>query len=429
MRPRQGAHDGEARHPRQLRRVNMDRLLAAAMESPGPLTRADLVHATALSAPTVGNLCTDLVRLGLLTELGQAPSTGGRRPAMLEFHARHGFVVSLVVGAATTQMALADLRGEIVATREAATPRTGRPDEILGRMSEWIRGLLREAAVTRQQVLFVAAGLPGAVDRDRGTVVALMPIFEGWDKVAVGATLQQLLGVPVVVENDVNLAILGERWRGAARGHDTCAFISLGVGIGAGIVVGGELHRGHHSLAGEIALMCLGPDLVSRDFGSRGCLETLAGLDALVRRWRPKARGDLDALARALFQAARSGDANARRAISDTASLIGMATTHLSLVIDPSLVVFGGALVQHGEELLEETRRIVSRIIPSPPQLLASALGEKAALWGSVLLATEEARRRLRGAVRNPLQAASGWDEGGPGDRLRPDGARVQEGP
>jgi len=381
----------------------MDRLLAASMERPGPLTRADLMSATSLSAPTVGSLSAELVRLGLLRELGQAPSTGGRRPRVLQFNAHHGFVVGFVLGERTARLALADLRGEIVAATQAEAPRASGPERVLEGMEASIRSLLADAGVPRDQLLVVCGGLPGAVDRARGRVVALMPTLEVWEDVNVGAAFEQALGVPVVVENDVNLAVLGEHWQGVARGHDTCAFISLGTGIGAGILLNGELHQGHHSLAGEIALMCLGPEHLTRDFGSRGCFETLAGLDAVVRGWRPKARGDLEAHARALLQAARAGEASARRALREAATLVGIAATHLSLVIDPSLLVFGGSLVEHDGGLLEEIRGIVTRVIPRPPRVEASVLGEKAALWGSLLVATEEARGQLRRRVREPV--------------------------
>src|SRR5206468_10676003 len=108
--------------------------------------------------------------------------------------------------------------------------------------------------------------------------------LEGWSQVPMAKVLRRNLGTPVVVENDVNLAILGERWRGAARGHDTCAFITVGTGIGAGVIVNGELYHGRHFMAGEIALMGMGPQYVGTHFGTRGCLETLAGLKAIAAR-------------------------------------------------------------------------------------------------------------------------------------------------
>jgi predicted NBD/HSP70 family sugar kinase len=393
--------EAEARHPRQLRQVNMDRVLAAAMARPGPLTRAQLTAATRLSPPTVGSLSSVLVKLGLLSELGRGPSTGGRPPHAVQFNSRFGLVAGLVLEEASTRLAVADLSGETLAQAEVATPDDGGPEPMLAWIGESIRVLLSEkGAPAERPLLALAVGLPGAVDRVRGTVVGLMPGFRSWEGLPVRASLERQLGAPVVVENDVNLAVLGEHWRGAAQGHDTCVFISLGVGIGAGVLIGGELHRGHHSLAGEIAVMCMASESVAGDFGSRGWLETLVGLDTIVRRWRPEATGDLREQARALLQASRDGEPRALQALGEAATLIGMAAAHVSLVIDPSLLVLGGPLLANDGELLERVRAVVSRINPRPPKVVVSALGEQAMLTGSVLVATQEARGRLRRRLR-----------------------------
>jgi predicted NBD/HSP70 family sugar kinase len=381
----------------------MDRVLATAMSRPGPLTRAEITAATRLSPPTVGSLATALVKLGLLSALGRGPSTGGRPPHSVQFNAHFGVVAGIVLEETTTRLAVADLTGETLAATEVMTPPDEGPEPMLGWMAQQVQALLTDPRVPAEKpLLAVAAGLPGAVDRVRGTVVGLMPGFRSWEGLPVRAYLEQQIGAPVVVENDVNLAVLGEHWRGAAQEHDTCVFISLGVGIGAGILIGGELHRGHHSLAGEIAVMCMASDAVAGDFGSRGWLETFVGLDTIVRRWRPDAREDLADQARALLRDARGGDTTARQAIRDAATLIGLAAAHVSLVIDPSLLVLSGPLVEGGGEVLERVRAVVGRMLPRPPKVLVSTLADRAMLTGSVLVATQEARGRLRGLVRNP---------------------------
>lgn len=362
LNPTKEAVAGDAR---QLRRLNLERLLAIAMEQPGPFTRSELIRQTSLSAPTVGSLTAALLDRGLLLDLGTGPSRGGRRPGLLEFNARYGVVLGLVLGVPQTQMALADLRGEPLVQRTYETPTGLSPARLIAWIAKAARALLRGVAGPRSRLAAVAAGAPGAVDAREGRVVALAPNLRGWSGVPMGPALGRQLGAPVLLDNDVNLAILGERWRGAARGHDTCAFIAVGPGIGAGIVVDGVLHRGHHFLAGEIALMCMGPEYVEQDFGERGCLETLANLTALAAHRR------------------------------EATTLLGIAATNLSLVIDPSLLVFGGPPAPQVERLVEEVAHIVRRIIPSPPRIVASELGAKAPLWGSVLVATTEARRRL----------------------------------
>jgi predicted NBD/HSP70 family sugar kinase len=326
-----------ARHAAHLRPLNLDRVLTFAIQQSRPFTRAEVIDATGLSAPTVGTLCAHLIRRGVVTDVGTGPSRGGRRPAFMEFNPRYRFVAGIDIGPTKTRLAVADLRGEPLELRVVTTPTAREPADVLSQLAAELRRLLADARVPIGRLLAVAAGAPGVVDRDRGVVVAFAPNLDGWSQVSMAKILRRTLGVPVVVENDVNLAILGEKWRGAARGHDTCAFITVGTGIGAGVVVNGHLYHGRHFMAGEIALMCMGPQYVDTDFGARGCLETLAGLKAIAARWSHADQMQADGWVRALFDAASGGDEPARRIVNETATLIGIAAANLSIVLDPSL--------------------------------------------------------------------------------------------
>lgn len=383
-----------ARDAAHLRRLNLERVLTAAMASEGPFTRAELIEATGLSAPTVGSLATSLIRAGLLTDLGSGPSRGGRRPSHMEFNRRHGFVGGIDVGPTRSRLGIADLRGELMGRRIVQTPHHQGAAALLRILADELRALMREADVQPKRLLAVGAGAPGVVDLQQGMVVALAPNLEGWSQVPMAAILSDALGTPVVLENDVNLAVLGEHWKGAARGHATCAFLSFGTGIGAGIMVNGQLHHGHHFLAGEIGLMCMGPQYVDTDFGSRGCLETLTGLAAIKAQWSPAKDDGVDWIPK-LFCAAASGDEVARRTVDGVGRYIGMATANLCSMLDPSLVVLGGALLAGGR-LLEPVREIVNRIVPMPPSIVTTTLDKDAPLWGSLLVGTTEARERLR---------------------------------
>jgi glucokinase len=384
-----------AKDQARLRGLNLERVLAIAMKRRGPFTRGELMEETGLSAPTVGSLAGHLIKSGLIRDLGAGPSRGGRRPTFMEFNARHGYVAGIDLGPTRTRLAVADLRGELLTERVVPTPNQG-PAELLSRLAAEARAMLRQAHVPTERLLAVGAGAPGVVDPKSGTVLALAPNLKGWNRVPMGRILRRALDAPVVVENDVNLAILGERWRGAARGHDNCAFITVGKGIGAGIIVNGELHHGHHFLAGEIALMCMGPQFVGTDFGSHGCLEKLAGLKALAARWSHPSRRNGHRWVGDLFEAADSGDGVARKTVDEAVTLIGIAAANLSLVLDPSIVVLGGAFIIEGKHVVDRVRKIVERVVPSHPQIVPSELHEEAPLWGSLLIATEEARRRVR---------------------------------
>lgn len=398
-RERAAANDDIAQAP-HVRSLNLERVLAFARDRPGPFTRAELIEATGLSAPTVGSLAVSLIRRGLLTDLGAGPSRGGRRPSTMEWNARYGFVAGILLGSDRTWLAVADLRGEVIARRAVPTPKLA-PAPLLARVAGDLRRLLRDARVPIGRLLAIGAGAPGVVDRERGMVVALAPNLNGWSRVPMAALLKRTLRTPVIVDNDVNLAILGEHWKGVARGHDNCAFVTIGTGIGAGVMIGGRLHHGHHYLAGEIALMCMAPQHVDTNFGAKGCLESLAGLEALSTRWSHSGRDNEPSWVAALLDAAAAGDPLARRAVHETTTLVGMAIANLSVVLDPSMVVVGGPLFSHGLEVLESVRQIVSKIVPTPGRIVTSALGEEAPLVGSVLTATIEARTQLRRQLRN----------------------------
>lgn len=384
----------DARDAAHVRRLNLERVLAAAIAHDGEFTRAELIKATGLSAPTVGSLASALIRVGLVHELGTGPSRGGRRPARMQFNALYGFVAGIDIGPTRTRLGLADLRGQLLAHRIVSTPHDVDPPTLLAGLAEDVRVLARETDLSLGRLLAVSAGAPGAVDPRRGMVVALAPNLKGWSEVPVETILRGALGVPVAVENDVNLAVLGEHWKGAARGHDTCVFLSFGTGVGAGIMVDGHLYHGHRFLAGEIGLMCMGPQYVHADFGSRGCLETLSGLGALKAQWHLHAESP-DWVAD-LFRAASTGDLTARRIVDDAGTILGIAAANVCSVLDPSLVVLGGSLVAQGDALVEKVRRVIGGVIPTPPPIVASDLDKDAPLWGSLLVATHEARARLR---------------------------------
>jgi glucokinase len=396
------AHVEAARDAAHVRRLNLERVLTAAIAHEGEFTRAELIKTTGLSAPTVGSLSSTLIRLGLLSDLGAGPSRGGRRPGRMQFNASYGFVAGIDIGPSRTRLGLADLRGELLARRVLPTPRDADPQALLRLLAHEIGALSQEAGLCRERLLAVAAGVPGIVDPSTGMLVGLTPNLKGWAEAPVGAILTRELGVATVVENDVNLAILGEHWKGAARGHDTCVFLTFGTGIGAGIMMNGQLYHGHHFLAGEIGLMCMGPQYVDADFGSRGCLETLSGLGALKARWNQGAADSPEWVAE-LFSAARNGDDLARRTVDDAGTVLGIAAANVCSVLDPSLIVLGGALAVQGPALVERVRQIISKFILTPAPVVVSDLDKDAPLWGSLLLATSTARERLRERLRQHL--------------------------
>jgi len=401
-----GSHAGDARHASHLRSLNLDRVLSVAMDQTGTFTRAELSDATGLSGPTVGSLAANLIRAGLITDLGTGRSRGGRKPSLMEFNGRHGFVAGIDLGPTRTRLAIADLRGDLVAHRIVQTPTQLPPDGLLRFIATALRSLAREKDVAYERIRVVTAGVPGPVNLERGTV-AFAPNLPGWRDVAVLSILQSALDTTIVVENDVNLALLGERWRGVARGHDTCAFVFVGTGFGAAFLINGRLHHGHHYMAGEIGLMCMGIEFADVDVGSRGNLETLAGLDALRARWPDAKREDPAHWVTDLMAAADAGDAAAQRAVHDTARLIGIAVANVGTVVDPSIIVLGGAMFAQAPRLVELVRDVVHKLTRTSFDIVLSELGKEAPLAGCLLVASAEVRAQLRRQFSGTAEVAN----------------------
>ena len=380
------------------RRVNRQRLLEAVRRS-GPISRADLAKATRLSPPTVSALVEDLLHeVGLMHEVGMGTSKGGRPPVLLQFNGEFGYLVGVDVGSRTLRVALADLQGKVLARRQVPTDPAG-GIAIVDQLCAVVREVFATTRRDPAKLYAVGVGAPGMTDVHAGRVIRAVNLA-GWVDLPLRDLVEARLGAPVRVDNDANMAALGERWQGSARRVSDFVFLALGAGIGAGVVVGGRLHRGHHWYAGEISHMNLDMREWQADFGDRGYLESHVGAAAIAESQHADAA--------TIITAARAGDARAMAVIDQLAVYLGTAVANIVAVLDPALVVFGGGLSHAGDLLIEPVRRVVARIVPNMPAIGISSLGDDAQLMGAVYSAVETAETRLAawlGATSFPSRA------------------------
>jgi glucokinase len=373
-----------------MRRLNALRILDAVRHH-GPISRARLARQSKLSPPAVSALVEDLIaKRHLLREVGQGVSTGGRRPTLLAFAADQGCVVGIDLGSTTIRYALADLDGRIL-HRESEPTGNPTPGPLVTRL---VAGISRLMAQVRPcpPLYAIAVGAPGMTDVRRGVVIDAANL-RGWRDVPLAALLSRPLGVPVTLDNDVNMAALGEHWKGCARGVSQFVFVALGRGVGAGIMIDGRVHRGSQWYAGEISHLLLQAGQWRHDYGAQGFLEHEIGAAAIARRWRRASgvrRGDSGEI-ESLFAAARDGHPAASLIVSRVASLLGVAIANVVTTLDPELVVFGGGIGQVGEQLLDPVRRVIGRIVPNQPTIRMTALGGDAQLFGSLVSALRAA--------------------------------------
>ena len=385
--------------PSLLRSLNA-RTVLELIEGEGPISRAQIARRTGLSKPTVSLALNRLVDSGIAREVGR--SSGSRGPAAILYRIdpRAGFVGGLDVGRGWLRAAVADLSGEIIA-RQVRRSTTRSAHALLDRIDELVTALLADAGVLREQIDRWVLGTSGVV-RPGGLSLALATNLPGWGRPEVLSRLHEQFG-DVLVENDVNLATLAEQRFGHGRGVADFVVVSIGTGVGMGLVLDGRLYRGAHGAAGEIGYLPVGSSSDRR--GRRqGLLEAVTGADSVVREAR--ALGLTGRLTAAkVFDAARSGDPIALRVVDAEADRIGFALASVVAVVDPELVVLGGGIGKSADLLLKRVGARLHALSPMEPQCVVSALGDDAVLRGALATGLDLAREDLYDkATHHPAQ-------------------------
>ena len=370
------------------------------------LSRADLSQRTGLARSTVSQTVQALLGAGLVSEEGVGPSRGGRRPVFLRFEDDAFGVAGVDLGHTHVAVALTNLRGRVTAWEERRHPVRTDPVGTRALTAELLEACLARWDRPRERLLAIGVALPSPVDR--GAAHPLSPVaLPAWAGDPGLEPLGARFGVPVLLENDANLGALAERWWGAGREVQDLAYLKISNGLGAGLILGGALHRGHAGLAGELGHLPLDPAGPRCACGMRGCLTTLVDVAAVLARadaaraLHPGSLLDGRALSvAAIAEAAGAGDAVALQVVQETARWLALGLTGLVNLFDPGVIVIGGALARLGEALLEPVRRTVReltlvagaaevRIIPSP-------LGDRAIALGAATHALQTALSDLR---------------------------------
>src|SRR2546425_279912 len=371
--------------PPLLKHLN-ERTVLEAIRSGAPISRAEISRRAGISKPTVSLALQSLVGDGLVREAAAAPSGPSYGALFFEPVPEAAYVLGLDLGARFLRGAVCDLAGEVRA-RQDVELKGADAEGALQAIVSLRASLIAAAALPVERIDGVVLGVPGVIDTETSTLHLATPNIPGLEGRAFGRELAELLGSSVTLENDVNLAAVGERWAGVARGVDDFAFLSIGTGMGMGLVLGGELHRGNHGAAGEVdwALAGLAEDVdPSAD-----------GVAALVARIAPAEPAETLLAppydAREIFASARRGDQLGRTIVEEVARRIAANITPIAAVADPALVVLGGGLGANGDLLLAPVRSLLAEWIPYPPRVEISSLGEAAVLMGALAVGLRSA--------------------------------------
>lgn len=387
-----------------LGRANVRTTLTHIRRRPG-ISRVELAHTLHLTKSSVSDATRSLIRVGLVRERGRVKtSTAGRKPRRLFFAADFGQIIALDLGGTTLRAAVVGLDGRVL--RRVQEPAD--PPQLDAQLARLTRAMLADRSARRP--LAVGIGVAGTVDRSRGLVLDA-PAFARNDWPLAGlvrAAARQAAGaeLPIALDNDVNYAALGEQWRGAAEGRANVICLSIGTGIGAGVIVDGKLYRGARGLAGEAGYLYQRSGVPADAYDTFGDLELQAAGIGITRRARgltssmdePAAQGARTRTERdgahAVFLAAEAGERGAAGVIDHAATQIGIAVGNVVSLLDPEMVVLvGGIGLGQAPRLLPAIRDVVRRIAPPVAReqvaIVAGELGDDAVLIGAACAAQE----------------------------------------
>ena len=365
------------------------------------ISRSDIAREAGLSRSTVSEIVNEILPLGLVREVGEGDSSGGRRPILLEFQDSACTILGVEMGGAHVAVALTDLRGKVLVWKLREHPVRTDPEGTRLAIAELCRNCLASPEAKGHPLIGIGVAVPCPVNpADEGCLSTI--VLPAWNGQLGLQELSKELGVPLFVDNDANLGGLAEYWWGTARNVSNISYIKVATGIGSGHILDGEIYRGATGVAGEIGHMAIDPLGKPCICGLRGCLVTLAGGSAiktrateLVEKYPHSELVDKEITPNNVENAALTGDPLALQVVREAAEHLGIAVASLLNLLNPAVVVLGGDFTRLGELILEplrntiRTRTLVSSVAAA--EILASDLGPRSVAIGAATLVLKEA--------------------------------------
>ena len=365
-----------------------------------PISRAELAKVTSLSKQTMSEIIDAFERQGLVRPVGRSSGNVGRTAVLYELSPDGGHVLGIDLGARRLTVALADITGRVLAEADEPTdPRGGA--WTLDQVARLADRLARDNHAHPSRIRSIVMATPGVVNPKSGAI-EMAPNISGLGHLNVVGLLSEKLGSAVVLENDINLALLGEIWHGCAQNLSNVAFLALGSGIGLGLYVNGRLVRGENGAAGEIGYLPIGGDPMQAESRVQGCLEYQVGATGVVRRYCEAGGSEVES-ERQVFERAQAGDPVAEQVVEETARLTALAAAAVIATVDPQVIVLGGSVGARAD-FADKVARVLLQVSARPAEVRTSALGRRAGVVGALAVAL----RRLHDDVFGVSELAAG---------------------
>lgn len=364
------------------------------------LSRTDLAEEMGLTRAAVTSIVNDLISNGIILETESRTTSSGRPPVVLEINPNQGIVAAIDMGAMHLSVALGDFSARILEEVEVPFRIADGPEMCLQEADRVLHELLEKRQLAQSNLAGIGLGVPGPVIAEEGLVMA-PPIMPGWDRFPIRATLEKQWQTSITLNNDAELGALGEWAAGAGRGEKNLAFIKVGSGIGAGLMINQQIYGGTTGSAGEIGHLTVDENGPLCNCGNHGCLEAFAGGHAIASQARKLAASSkrtilseksIDSLtALDVAEAARKGDLVSQEILKRSGVYIGIAIAGLINLFNPSTVIIGGGVAQAGDLLTSAIRQAVRerslRASEHGVRITTAMLGRRSSLMGALVQA------------------------------------------
>ncbi len=364
------------------------------------ISRTDLADQMGLTRAAVTLIVNDLLENGVILEAESRAIPNGRPPVVLEINPKRGLVAAVDMGATHVNIAIADFSAKIVAETSLPFDIKQGPQSCLAEVRRILQELLDQYGISISEIMAVGVGVPGPVIKDAGMVMS-PPIMPGWDRYPIRKNLEEAWGCPVSLNNDAELGALGEWAYGAGRGEKNLAFIKVGSGIGAGLIINQQIYGGTTGSAGEIGHITIDENGPLCTCGNHGCMEAFAGGNAIALQARKVVESGKRTLlsnipienitAQVVADSARRGDLPSQEIIMRAGTFIGIAIAGVVNLFNPSAVIIGGGVAQAGDLLTTSIRQAVrERSLHASEQsvhITTAMLGQRSSLIGATVQA------------------------------------------
>jgi len=373
----------------EIRNINKG-LVLRTIEKNGSISRVEIGKIVGLTPPTVSAIVKDLIERDVVQEIGKGDSSGGKKPILLKINSKAAYMIVVDLGGENgIRVALVDLSYNIINEKFGPKIESLNSQKLKNSLSVILKDFIKEINIPREKILSICIGVPGIID-NKLKKVTVAP-YLNWEISLEDLALREI-GIPIALENDVNLMALGEKTKGIAQKINNFVFVGERTGIGAGIITNGKLYKGANNAAGEVGYLLIDPKYAPKNSRDYGCLEKLASYKVIVEKVREKMAKNIRVME--VFKMAAQGDSIALGIVKEALKFLAYGIGNISCVLDPELVIIGGGISILPPRFLEDIKRNIKEIIPFVPNIEFSKLGEDGVLIGAAVKVLEPLKKK-----------------------------------